>query len=171
LTLEDMMKRFRSLAAQSPALVISIAALFFSLGSGAGYAATVAQHHSQPAASAHVVSTPAVLPQARVAWTNFALLNGWVVGCCSSGTPAWGVNGTGILYLRGAARTVGTNELLAVLPAGNRPSHYLYLPVYTDGSTEGSIEIWPNGDIYAYGDTTPEFDYLSLNGISFVIGA
>jgi hypothetical protein len=163
------------MAAQSPALVISIAALFLSLGSGAGYAATLSSHPAVSTHETHLVSAQA-LPQSipHITWTALSVLNTWSGNADGDGAPAFGVNGSGILYLRGAisTSTSNTNDEFAILPPGNRPSHYLYLPIYTDDGGEGSLEITTAGAMYVFDaaeDTVPQL-YSSLSGLSFVIG-
>jgi hypothetical protein len=86
------MKRFRALARQSPAIVISLIALTFSLGSGAGYAASVAAHH--PAAT-------------KITWHGLGLRNGWKAAAKGFGTgkPAYTVS-NGVVYLTGAASRI-----------------------------------------------------------------
>src|ERR1039458_3469509 len=117
------MKRFRSIAAQSPALVISIAALFFSLGSGAGYAATLSSQPATTVQGTHVVSAYGVAPRTATTWHTLSLLNGWHGDSYDGGAPSYGVNGSGILYLRGSLdnSSSNTSETFAVLPPGNRP--------------------------------------------------
>ncbi len=162
------MTRFRALAAQSPSLVISVAALFFSLGGGVSYAA-LASRHGGSGTPAHLTSTPGVehASAQRVGWANLGLINKWTGNTDGDGTPGFGVNGTGIVYLRGALSS-GTDNWFATLPAGNRPAHILFVPIYTNSSTEGSLEIDPDGDMYLTGSQSR--NYSSLAGISFVIG-
>jgi hypothetical protein len=163
------MKSVRAFAVQSPALVVAMAALFFSIGSGASYAATSntrpAAHESQ-LVSAHAIPHTAI---PHVTWKALSIINGWTGNTDGDGVPGYGVNGTGIVYLRGSvAETSGTDEYFAILPPGNRPAHDLYLPIYTNGGTEGSLYIATNGEMAAfYGDAS---SFSSLAGISFVIG-
>ncbi len=156
------MKRFRSLASQSPALIISMAALFFSLGSGASYAAV------------RVSDTHAVRPHGvHVTWTSLSLTNGWVSSQSeyNSGDPRYGANGTGVIYLSGSlhAPSADASKTFAQLPPGNRPSHQLWLPIYTNGGTEGSLIIATSGLMYLYGASTTT--YSSLAGVSFPLGS
>ena len=46
----------------------------------------------------------------------------------------------GVVYLSGSLATAGTNEAFAVLPAGARPAHDLYIKVYTFGSSVGTVK-------------------------------
>src|SRR5258708_4959719 len=66
---ETAMGRFRSLIAQSPAIVISLLAVVLSVGGGA-YASTQLSAANSAAAS-HTVT-------AGVSWTSLSLINGWV---------------------------------------------------------------------------------------------
>ncbi len=157
------MKRLRSLASQSPALIISMAALFFSLGSGASYAAT------------RVSDTHAVKPHGvHVTWTDLSLTNGWVSSQdeFNSGDPRYGANGSGVIYLSGSLHAPEADAIksFAQLPRGNRPLHVLYLPIYTYLGALGSLAIEPNGKMYlAGGENT--IAYSSLAGVSFPLGS
>ena len=61
------MRNVRSIASQSPAVVISLLALFFALGSGAGYAATTA---AGPAASRVATMGDDSAMGFPLSWTN-----------------------------------------------------------------------------------------------------
>src|SRR5215472_13254959 len=76
---QPTMGRFRSLAAQSPAIVISILAVALSLGGGA-YAST--RVSASPAASQSAAT-------AGVTWTSLSLINGWASenGAYGTGNP------------------------------------------------------------------------------------
>src|ERR1700722_14598338 len=103
-----MKKRFRALASQSPAIVISVIALTFSLGGGAGYAASVASSH----------------PAIKITWHKLSLKNGWHSGAgafAGTGTPAYTVS-NGVVYLTGVADHSNTASTapLGLLPKGAR---------------------------------------------------
>ncbi|MGC9963235.1 MAG: hypothetical protein ABSE47_15210 [Acidimicrobiales bacterium] len=163
-------KSLSSLAAQSPALVISVAALFFSLGSGAGYAATLHNH-----AATTTEHSGASVRAPHAVWTALKLLNGWKGDSYNSGAPAVWVSSAGVVYLRGSLYNTSKNksEVVAVLPKNARPSHNLYLPIYTFGGSEGSAYLSSNGDLYVYGGstTTASREYSSIAGITFPAGA
>jgi hypothetical protein len=84
----------------------------------------------------------------RVVWHRLALINGWRSANSPYGTgnPSYAVR-HGIVYLAGSVRQPrGTNNVLAVLPRGARPSHQVELTVEEAGSP-GFLSICPCGDL------------------------
>ena len=79
------MNRLRSLMHQSPAIVISLIALTFSIGGGAGYAASAASTH------------PAVT---KITWHHLSLRAGWhaLAAGFHTGHPSYTVSNR-IVYL------------------------------------------------------------------------
>jgi hypothetical protein len=149
------MKRFRALASQSPAIVISLIALTFSLGSGAGYAASVATQH----------------PAAKITWHPLHLINGWHRFTAGLGAPSFTVI-DGVVYLAGAG-AVNKNEnptpVLAVLPKADRPKHELELGAFSSAADfPAGVYIYANGEIVAEGPNA--YYSTSLAGISFPAG-
>jgi hypothetical protein len=144
---------------QSPAIVISLIALTFSLGSGAGYAASVA---GKPAATVKPAAT-------KIAWHPLALINGWrAEGKASAGNPAYTVS-NGVVYLTGVAdRSNVKLPVLAVLPKAARPSHNLWFSAFNVLQT-GSVEVESNGDVIVGGDE--ENVFASLAGVEFPLGS
>jgi hypothetical protein len=149
------MRRLRSLTAQSPAIAIALVALVFSLGSGAGYAA----------------STVAAQPT-RVTFRALHLRHGWEsqFGTIRAGKPAFGVNGSGVVYLSGdldlkGGHNTGAKGEFAVLPKSVRPSHQLDLTVTTVAGTTAVMQITPDGVMFIFGDNAAQF--TSLDGISY----
>jgi hypothetical protein len=157
-----MKKRFRALASQSPAIVISVVALTFSLGGGAGYAASVATSH----------------PATKITWHKLGLMNGWHAavadGFKGEGVPALTVS-NGVVYLTGVARRAANSASLpaiAILPKGDRPRHYLWFPAFNYAANgESSIEIQPTGKIIVLGNGDDENYFTSLAGIEFPLGS
>ena len=148
------MSRTRSFIRQSPALAISLLALVFALGGGAGYAATTTQpgttltfhalplaHHWQP--SAHTIA---------------------------QGEPAYAVDGD-VVYLGGElARSrapKGIQGVFAVLPPGLRPAHQDDITVTTFAGTTAAVQITPDGQMLVFGPNAWQF--MSLDGVSFTI--
>jgi hypothetical protein len=137
------------------ALTSAIAALGAIVGTGSASAAT-----AQPAA--------AVLT--GVTWHALAPINGWQSGQARYGTggPAWAVQ-NGVVYLSGSVvQTSGTDQELAVLPVAARPSRTLFLTMYTLNDTQGSLVIYPTGEIMAY--SVPQSNaqgFTSLAGVSY----
>jgi len=161
------MKKFRTFVAQSPAILISLVALFFSLGGGVAYAAS----------SPHSRSGDAQGVQA-IRWSDLQLNEGLTGNVDAGGTPEFGVNGTGIVYLRG---TINIQRIcanrdepdIATLPPGNHPAHVLYFPVVSPDGVEGGYVttafVAPNGEIGLFKPfvCTPG---ISLDSISFALG-
>jgi hypothetical protein len=111
---------------------------------------------------------------ATFTWTSLHLINGWTaLSGPTYGTPSYSVQ-NGVLYLRGvlSAPKSGGPEF-AVLAAGARPTHYLWL-TYTNfgGDNVGEMEIEPSGAMFAYASITggPPVD-PSLAAISFPLSS
>jgi hypothetical protein len=153
------MKRYRSIMTQSPAIIISVIALTFSLGGGAGYAASVAT--SRPAST-------------KIHWHALSLRNGWHAAgnAFHVGNPAYTVS-NGVVYLTGVADHASTSlPVLGVLPKGARPKHLLSLAAFNYAANgESSIEISPHGDVQVLGNGGDENYFTSLAGISFPLGS
>jgi hypothetical protein len=149
------MGRIRSLVTQSPAIVISILAVALSAGGGA-YASTHGHASNYPPVR---VSTSPVATQAATAagvtWTSLSLINGWATenGTYGTGNPKVSLQG-GIVYLSGSlAQSTPGNDTFAILPASFRPSHNMYITVYTNGDTSGTLFIAHSGVMEAYSGT------------------
>jgi hypothetical protein len=146
------MKSLRSVVAQSPAIVISVLALILSAGGGAAYAATSASR------------APAIT------WHKLTLLHGWKSSQSQydSGNPEYSVS-NGVVYLAGSLHQAsGTSQEFAVLPKGARPTHDLWITVYTMSGTSGTLYIGANGDMAATSLTPADAqDYTSLAAVSY----
>jgi hypothetical protein len=173
------MGRFRSLITQSPAIVISLLAIVLSVGGGA-YASTHHGHASNfppERVSTSPVATHATTA-AGVPWTSLSLINGWATenGAYGTGNPKVSLQG-GIVYLSGSlAQSTPGSATFAILPSSFRPTHNLYITVYTNGSTTGTLFISSGGVMEAYsgtscgsGDTAQCF--TSLATVSFPINS
>ncbi len=139
---------------QSPAIIISLIALTFSLGGGVGYAAS--------ATSSHAAST-------KITWHKLGLINKWHEVFVTNGAPSYAIS-NGIVYLYGAMQG-GTTGEFAVLPRAARPKNTLFIPVYNDDNSGGSawLDVTPTGKMYING---PDDTILSsLAGVSFPAGA
>jgi hypothetical protein len=135
------MGRFRSLIAQSPAIVISLLAVVLSVGGGA-YASTMS---AQSSAANQAVT-------AGVSWTSLSLINGWASenGAFQSGNPKVAEQNN-IVYLSGSlAQPSGTSDQFATLPSSFRPSHNMWITVYTDAGTSGTLFIGHDGTMEAF---------------------
>ena len=137
------MGRFRSLVAQSPAIVISLLAVVLSIGGGA-YAST---HLS----AAHSPAANSAIPAAGVSWTSLSLVNGWVSenGTFQSGNPKVAEQ-SNIVYLSGSlAQPTPASSQFATLPSSFRPSHNMWITVYTVDGTSGTLYIGHDGTMEA----------------------
>ena len=151
----------RSFASQSPAIVISLIALTFSLGSGAGWAASDVTTH--PAAT-------------KISWHNLPLRNGWQAAAKGYGARAPGYTvSNGVVYLTGALSRANQNAILGtvgVLPRSARPRHVLYFTAENYSSSGGSyVNVYPNGDVVVGGSGGDENYFSSLAGIEFPLGS
>lgn len=133
----------------------------FGLGSGAAFAASQA-----PQAGTHEAAP------ASVTFHHLSLVNGWKSSQSQygSGNPSAG-SSNGVVYLSGSLhQPSGTSTKFATLPQACRPSHYLYLPIYTLGGGDGSLEISPGGAVSLFGSGDRR-GYSSLAGVSYPLGS
>ena len=162
------MGRIRSLAAQTPAIAISVLAVALSLGGGA-YAATQAAGHSE---ASHTAIT------SGVSWNSLSLVNGWSSENATYGTgnPKVAIQNN-VVYLSGSLHQVTLgSDTFAFLPTQFRPTHNLYITVYTNGDTVGTVYIASNGTMEAYapgacGSGNTAQCYTSLAGVSYPINS
>lgn len=153
----------RSCARWSALLATSAATLAVALGGGIASAtpATLAAQATSAAPAATGVS-----------WHKLALFNGWQSSqtAYQSGSPSYAVS-RGVVYLSGSMHG-GTNPYFASLPAGARPAHTLYLPVYTFTATRGELVIHSDGGMYIVSDPVSNAPaFTSLAGVSFPTSA
>ena len=144
---------------QSPAIVISVIALTFSLGGGAGYAATVIAKGSAP----------------KITWHALSLRNGWSAAAKGYGAsgPEYTVS-NGVVYVTGAVSRSNQSmpSVIGVLPKSARPKHVLAFAAFNYAATgESSFYVDPNGDIEVLGNGGDEYYFTSLNGIEFPLGS
>jgi hypothetical protein len=168
------MRKIRSIATQSPAIAISILALVFSLGSGAGYAAT------------HYNTTPKA---PKITWHKLPLIHGWHSGATvAPGIPATNNPGytisNNVVYLTGSlASSSASPEVtsFAVLPKGFRPSRFIAFAAggpsdtLTGTTILCEVLIDANGTMFSHCPSDiwggADGSYTSLNGISFPLGS
>src|SRR5215470_10602801 len=155
------MRRIRSIAAHTPAIVIAMLAVVLSLGGGA-YAST---HHLVAGPSQgpiHTLQAPhsqgavSNTAAAGVTWTPLVLQNAWVSSNASfaSGNPRV-VLRRNIVYLSGSLhQTTPGSATFAFLPARYRPTHNMWITVYTFGGTSGTLYIGKDGTMEAYASGT-----------------
>ena len=171
------MRGLRALRAQSPAIVISLLALVFSLGGGA-YAATALS--GRPVESGSLLASRDLAhgaghaqPQARVSFHALRLLNGWKASGLT-GSPRYAVRG-GIVYLAGGVfQPVAGIDTFARLPRGARPAHNLFFTVSVDEGqdTIGTLFISPAGKMVVYSFNASDARAVSaFSGVSFPLGS
>jgi hypothetical protein len=78
-------------------------------------------------------------------------------------------NISGIVHLKGAIATSGTNPIPFTLPGGDRPASTVIVPVDLNGGTAGSLTITPSGQVYVYPEqsVSDEQAFTGLDGVSF----
>lgn len=106
-------------------------------------------------------------PASTVTWHKLTPINGWASGQTGfhTGGPSWTIS-NGIVYLSGSVfRSSGTKTQFATLPPQARPSHAIWLSVYTESDSVGNLVIKPGGSISAFGAQAPGF--TSLATVSF----
>ena len=153
------MGRFRSLISQSPAIVISVLAATLSLGGGAfasthlvagpsqGPIHTLRVAHSQGAAH----NAPSSLT-AGVSWNTLILQNAWVSSNATfnTGNPKVALQ-SNVVYLSGSMhQTTPGSAIFAFLPSTYRPTHNMYITVYTNGGTSGTLYIGNDGTMEVF---------------------
>jgi hypothetical protein len=100
--------------------------------------------------------------------TPLSLVNGWTnAPFGTSNTTVEEVSG--IVQLRGAMSTTGTNQVAFTLPAGLRPATNVYVPVDLCNATKGRLYIQPSGvvTVQSEGAFSNAQCFTSLDGASF----
>ena len=132
---------------------------------GAVCAAAVALPLAGAATAQAATSAPHTLTSS---WTSLALTNGW--HDFGNGTAAPAVtNISGIVHLRGAIATAGTNAEAFILPVGDRPATEVNVPVDLSGATAGELDILPSGvvDVIYEQTWSDAQSQTSLDGATF----
>jgi hypothetical protein len=116
----------------------------------------------------------ATFAKTATSFTALTPLNGWASYGGGTASPA-ARNISGIVYLKGAIQTGGTNPVAFVLPAGDRPASTVYVPADMNDATNGRLIITPNGsvtvDVDSGGSWSNAQNFTSLDGISFAKSA
>jgi hypothetical protein len=148
------MRRIRSIAAHSPAIVISMLAVVLSLCGGAFASTHLVAGHSQgpihTVQAAHSHGTRNLT--AGVSWTSLVLQNAWTSSNAAYGTgnPKVALQNN-VVYLSGSLhQATPGSPVFAFLPSTFRPEHNLYITVYTNGDTSGTLYIGHDGTMEAY---------------------
>ena len=99
--------------------------------------------------------------------------NGWTSYGSGTASPA-ARNISGIVYLRGAIKTPGTNPAALTLPAGDRPATEVFVAADMCKATNGRLDIAPNGTVTVEtpaGSWANASCFTSLDGVSFATSA
>ena len=101
-------------------------------------------------------------------FTNLTLKNGWTNS--PFGTSKAAVRGiSGVVHLKGAIATSGTNSVPFTLPANFRPGTNVFVPVDLCNATNGRLFIQHNGVVTVDAqDFTNAQCFTSLDGVSFI---
>jgi len=178
------MRRIRSIAARTPAIAIAGLAVVLCLGGGA-----LASTHLVPGPSQGPIHTMRVAPSqgtdnaarsltAGVSWNSLVLQNAWVSSNATYGTgnPKVALQGN-IVYLSGSMhQTTPGSAIFAFLPSTYRPTHNMYITVYTNGGTSGTLYIGHDGTMEAFssascGSGNAAQCYTSLATVSYPINS
>jgi len=106
-------------------------------------------------------------------FTPLTLKNGWVKYGSGTASPA-ARKISGIVHLEGAMKTKGINQVAFTLPAGDRPTLRVFVPVDLCGATNGDLFIQPDGSVSveAEGGIWGNAQcFTSLDGVSFAPSA
>lgn len=102
-------------------------------------------------------------------FSNIALQNGWSSYGFGTSTPAARLM-FGVVHLRGAMKTGGTNSLAFTLPAALRPPVNVWVPVDVNGGRKGRLSISPTGTVNVWSETASDGPaFTSLEGVSFAV--
>jgi hypothetical protein len=141
------------------------------LGTGNQLVATL------PAATTQVTLTATSAGQSATATeqpapmlTTLQPQNGWTGGPFGTAQPAATLV-SGIVHLRGAIATTGTNPVAFTLPPGLRPATNVYVPVDLCGAANGRLFIQPDGTVTVQAENafSDAQCFTSLDGASYVL--
>jgi len=135
------------------------------IAAGAVCAIAVALPLAGAATAQAATSAPHTLTSS---WTSLRLVHGWHDFPHSTAAPAV-TNINGIVHLKGAIATTGTNNVPFTLPPGDRPAIDVYVPVDLGAATAGLLNIAPSGVASVQADQTwsNAQTLTSLDGASF----
>jgi hypothetical protein len=110
-----------------------------------------------------------------LAANKLTMENGWTGNSFSAGNATVTRDQYGVVHLTGGITASSGNGPAFTLPSADRPNHYLYETDYTFGGTTGTVAIYPNGDVYLYGQSTSTTgvstadEFASLTSITFEV--
>src|SRR5215472_1664886 len=110
--------------------------------------------------------------KSATSFTPLTLQNGWASYGGGTASPA-ARNISGIVQLKGAMYTGGTDQMAFTLPVGDRPAVGVNVPVDLCNATNGSLVIYPSGTalVYSEGAWSDASCFTSLDGVSFAASA
>ena len=91
-----------------------------------------------------------------VSWQPIVLQNAWASSNATYGTgnPKVALQGS-VVYLSGSMhQTTPGSAIFAFLPSTYRPTHNLYITVYTNGGTSGTLYIGHDGTMEAFSNSS-----------------
>jgi hypothetical protein len=107
--------------------------------------------------------------RSATAFTRLRLQNGWTNAPFGTSSAAARVI-SGIVHLKGAIATTGTNPVPFTLPVTFRPHAPVDIPLDLCDATNGRLQIRPNGTVFIQaesGDLSNAACFTSLDGASF----
>jgi hypothetical protein len=119
-----------------------------------------------------MAATSAAHAQTTTSFTALTLQNGWVTAGFGNAAPAV-ENVSGIVHLKGAMATSGTNPVAFTLPKADRPATEVFVQADLCGATNGRLDISPSGvvSVTAETDFSNAQCFTSLDGITFAKSA
>ncbi len=107
-------------------------------------------------------------PTAAIARHKLTLTNHWASSQSpyNTGDPSYSIS-KGVVYLSGSLHGGTSSSVAFTLPKSARPTHVVYLSVYTSAETTGALVLKPNGKVQVYGSSASE--YTSLANISYPV--
>jgi hypothetical protein len=106
-------------------------------------------------------------------WTSLALQNGWTGSPFGASAPAVRLI-SGVVHLKGAMATTGSNPVPFTLPSGFRPASTVFVPVDLCNATNGRLQIPPTGVVTVQAEGSAFSNaacFTSLDGVSFAKSA
>ena len=134
-----------------------------------GVVSVVAQGNAWNEAQCFVSLDGATFAKTATSFTALTPLNGWISYGGGTASPA-ARNISGVVHLKGAIATGGTNEEAFVLPAALRPAHDLYVKVDLCDAHNGRLYITTSGSVNVEAPTGGWGHaqcFTSLDGASF----
>ena len=101
-------------------------------------------------------------------YTPLTLVNGWTnYGSGSANAAVTSING--IVHLKGAIKTGGTDPIAFTLPVGDRPASNVTVPVDLISATFGTLNIAPSGLVSVSSEQSwnNAQQFTGLDGVSF----